>query len=196
MSRKLLRDGDIWTGSRRISRRVKVGEGDKAIPKSGIIFARWEEQWWWPESPTEAGAIGGGKWQGMCSILRAWIMMLESLGFVQKEQDTTALILADTCGSSWKAWIGWAISWGQEDQLCQLLQQSRQKRRGRRGIMVSVGTIAGRERQLSDLQAEEEREQTRAGYKSQYSTNPHTWVWPEYGFCCVFLIPLFYWVLY
>lgn len=29
--------------------------------------------------------------------------------------------------------------------------------------MVSVGTIAGRERQPSDLQAEEEREQTRAG---------------------------------
>ena len=34
MSRKLLRDGDIWTGSWRISRRVKAGEGDKAIPKS------------------------------------------------------------------------------------------------------------------------------------------------------------------
>lgn len=40
--------------------------------------------------------------------------------------------------------------------------------------MVSVGTIAGRERQPSDLQAEEERKQTRAGCKSQYSTNPHT----------------------
>ena len=39
--------------------------------------------------------------------------------------------------------------------------------------MVSVGTIAGRERQLSDLQAEE-REQTRARCKSQSSTNPRT----------------------
>lgn len=162
MSRKLLREGDIWTGSWRISRRVKVGGGDKGIPKSGITFARWEKQWWWPESSTEAGAIGSGERQGMCSILRAWIMMLESPGFIQKEQDTTALILAETCGSSCKAWIGWAISWGQEDQLCQLLQKSRQKCRGS-GIMVSVGTIAGRERQLSDLQAEEEREQSRAG---------------------------------
>ena len=38
LSRKLFRDGDIWTGSWRISRRMKVGEGDMGIPSQELYL--------------------------------------------------------------------------------------------------------------------------------------------------------------
>lgn len=83
-------------------------------------------------------------------------MMLESPGFIQKEQDTTALILAETCGTAVKHELDEQSAGGKKINFVSYCKNPGKKCRGS-GIMVSVGTIAGRERQLSDLQAEEER---------------------------------------
>lgn len=63
---------------------MKVREGDKGIPNRELYLQSERSSGEDLKVQLKLGLEGGGEWRGMCLILRAWTMMLESPGFGQK----------------------------------------------------------------------------------------------------------------